>query len=208
MPRAQRGHNLMHHTDGTVPPVLHRCIEDHTMTAVLSDVVAPTTTAPARPAVPFVIPAGWGETVRAFGNQILFKLGTADTAGAFSLGLATVSATDSVVPPHVHEGEDELFIIVEGEYRFFVGGTWSDAGPGSVVYLPAGAMHTFHVVGERDGKHWVLNTSPRFRDYYTRAGALFASGFPDPARLGALGAEYGMYVIRPDAALAQALAAR
>jgi len=178
---------------------------DTTMTATTA------TTAPSRTPepVPFVIPAGAGETVRAFGNQILFKLGTQDTGGAFSLGLATVSATDGAVPPHVHEGEDEMFIIVEGQYRVFVGGKWNDAGPGSVVYLPSGAMHTFHVTGGRDGKHWVLNTSPRFREYYTRVGAIAAAGgFPDPARLNALGAEFGMYIIRPDAALSEALAQR
>ena len=182
------------------------------MTSMLSDAVTTSTTnAAARtpsPA-PYVIQPDAGETVRAFGNQILFKLGTRDTAGAFSLGLATVSATDGAVPPHVHEGEDEMFIIVEGQYRVFVGGQWNDAGPGTVVYLPAGAMHTFHVTGGRDGKHWVLNTSPAFREYYTRVGDIFATGgFPDPARLNALGAEYGMYIIRPDAKLAQALAAR
>jgi len=149
-----------------------------------------------------------GERVRAYGNEILFKLAIEETGGAFSLGLASVSASESAVPPHVHEGEDEMFIIVEGTYRVFTNGAWHDCGPGSVVYLPRGAMHTFYVTGGRDGKHWVLNTSSAFRTYYTRVAELFAAGWPDPARLGALGAEYGMRVVRPEGDIAEALTAR
>jgi len=155
-----------------------------------------------------VISADDGERVRAYGNEILFKLGTDETRGAFSLGLATVSSSESAVPPHVHDGEDEMFIIVEGTYRVFTNGAWNDCGPGSVVYLPRGVMHTFHVTGGSDGKHWVLNTSSAFRTYYTRVAELFAAGWPDPARLGALGAEFGMRVVRPEGDIAEALTAR
>lgn len=164
--------------------------------------------APESTARALVIAPDAGERTRAYGNEILFKLGTDETRGAFSLGLASVSASDSVVPPHVHEGEDEMFIIVEGTYRVFTNGEWNECGPGSVVYLPRGVMHTFHVIGGRDGRHWVLNTSSAFRAYYTSVAELFATGWPDPARLGALGAQYGMRTVRPDGALADALAAR
>jgi mannose-6-phosphate isomerase-like protein (cupin superfamily) len=164
------------------------------------------TSAPATRAL--VISSDDGERVRAFGNEILFKLGTGDTAGAFSLGLASVSASESAVPPHVHDGEDEMFIVIEGTYRVFANGAWNDCGPGSVVYLPRGTMHTFHVTGGRDGKHWVLNTSSAFREYYSRAGELFTTGWPDPARLGALGAQYGMRVVRPEGEVAAAFGAR
>lgn len=148
-----------------------------------------------------------GERVRAFGNEVLFKLVTGETNGAFSLGLSFVSASTSAVPLHIHDNEDEMFIIVQGTYRVFVNDAWSDCGPGSVVYFPRGVMHTFYLIGGEDGRHWVVTTSNAFRDYFTRAGEIFAAGgVPDRARLAALGAQYGMRFVKADGAGADVFA--
>lgn len=66
---------------------------------------------------PVIAHSGEGASVRAFGNEILFKLTTEQSGGALVVGLATVPAGNAV-PPHVQDREDELFIIVEGAYRF------------------------------------------------------------------------------------------
>src|SRR5690348_3523389 len=100
---------------------------------------------------------GDGTAVRAFGNEILFKLSSEQTGGTLNVGLAT-AMPGSRVPPHVHGREDEMFIIVEGTYRVWIDGAWSVAGPGTLVYLPRGVPHTFEVVSETPGKHWVLTT--------------------------------------------------
>ena len=153
--------------------------------------LAPTITAP------IVVPPDGGQAVRAFGNEILFKLTADQTAGSLSLGLAVVPAGSDGPPPHVHEREDELFLILEGQYRVWADGEWRDAGPGSVVYLPRGIAHTFHVVGDRPGRHWVLTTSGEFERFYARCGEVFAApGPPDVARLIAIGAEHGMRFLR------------
>jgi uncharacterized cupin superfamily protein len=144
------------------------------------------------------VPPDAGHVARAFGNEIQFKLTGEQTGGALSLGLATVPAGTAGPPPHVHEAEDELFIILEGRYRVFVEGAWSEVGPGTVVYLPRNVAHTFHVVGEQPGRHWVLTTSAEFERFYTRCAEVFAApGAPDIARLVAIGAEHGMRFLRP-----------
>lgn len=57
-------------------------------------------------------------------------------------------------PLHRHEHEDELFVVVDGELRFFLGGTDGEevetlAGPaGSIAYLAAARPHTFQVVSD------------------------------------------------------------
>jgi mannose-6-phosphate isomerase-like protein (cupin superfamily) len=156
-----------------------------------------TTSAIDSAAVPAIVPPGAGRALRAYGNEIVFKLGAAHTAGALTLGLATSPPSPSGPPPHVHEREDELFIIVEGQYRVFVEGEWSDVGPGSVVYLPRGVLHTFHVTGERPGRHWVLTTSADFERFYAHAAEAFAlPGGPDPAILGAIARAHGMRIGR------------
>jgi len=73
-----------------------------------------------------------------------------------------------------------------------VNGGWSHVGPGSVVYLPRGSVHTFQVVSPTPGRHWTLQTPSGFERYFARAADVFAApGPPDVARLAALGAEYG-----------------
>ncbi len=145
-----------------------------------------------------IVRPGEGSVARAFGNEILFKLGEERTAGALSLGLATAPNGTDGPPPHVHHGEDELFLILEGTYRVWIEGTWSEAGPGSVVYFPRRTAHTFHVVGDVPGRHWVLTTSSAFEQFYMRCAELFAEpGPPDRARLAAISAAHGMEIVRP-----------
>jgi uncharacterized cupin superfamily protein len=145
-----------------------------------------------------VVGADEGKVVSAFGNEIRFKLGADDTAGRISLGLAFVPAGSAGPPPHVHEREDEIFLIVEGRYRVFAAGEWSEAGPGAVVFLPRGMTHTFQVIGETDGRHWVITNSGDFERFYSQCGEVFSvPGPPNFAALGAIAAEHGMRFARP-----------
>jgi mannose-6-phosphate isomerase-like protein (cupin superfamily) len=148
---------------------------------------------------PTIVRPGGGKAVRAFGNEIQFKLTTELTGGTLSLGLATVSPGKSP-PPHTHHREEELFIILEGRYRFFVDNEWiEDVGPGSVVYLPRGCTHTFEMVGDTPGRHWTLQTPSGFERYFERAGEMLSqSGGPDFGKLAALSAEFGYSFSRPN----------
>ncbi|AHG88187.1 Cupin 2 conserved barrel domain protein [Gemmatirosa kalamazoonensis] len=144
-----------------------------------------------------IVPPNGGRAVKAFGNEIQFKLTSEATAGALVLGLATIPAGSAGPPMHVHDHEDELFIIVEGDYRVCVEGNWSEAGPGSVVFLPRGLAHTFHVAGDRAGKHWVLTNAAGFDRFYAHsAEALAQPGAPDFAVLGAIAAAHGYRYVR------------
>jgi quercetin dioxygenase-like cupin family protein len=157
------------------------------------------TYAPAAPRRATIVHPGDGATVRAFGNEILFKVTGEQTDDALSLGLATAPAGRPGPPLHVHDGEDELFILLEGRYRFNVEGAWSEAGPGSVVHLPRGVAHTFHVVGDVDGRHWVITTSGDFPRFYAECGEAFAAGGPpDVGRLLAIAQAHGMRFAGPE----------
>jgi mannose-6-phosphate isomerase-like protein (cupin superfamily) len=160
---------------------------------------APGTQADASRAVPTIVRPGDGESVRAFGNEIVFKLTTEKTGGRLSLGLATVPAGKGGPPPHIHHHEEEVFLILEGEYRFFIDGEWiENVGPGSVVFAPRGCTHTFEVVGDTPGRHWTIQTPSGFERYFARVAELSTMpGPPDFARLAALSAEYGYSFVRP-----------
>lgn len=51
-------------------------------------------------------------------------------------------------PVHRHNDEDELFIVLDGELRFFTGGNEFPGGAGSFAYLPRAIPHTFQVITE------------------------------------------------------------
>lgn len=141
---------------------------------------------------PTIVQAGGGTVVDAFGSAIRFVLGPEQTAGMLTLGLATVPPGNGP-PPHVHRDEDEMFIIVEGRYGVLAGGEWTEVGPGAVVYVPRGSVHTFRNVGEGPGRHWVLTTPSGFEQFYARCEAVFAApGAPDMGGILAIAAEHGI----------------
>jgi quercetin dioxygenase-like cupin family protein len=144
-----------------------------------------------------IVRPGEGNRVRAFGNEIEFMLSGDQTADSLTVGLASVPAGNGP-PPHVHHAEDELFLILEGEYRIYLDGEWTTVGPGTVVYLPRGSVHTFQVAGPTPGRHWTLQTPSGFERYFTQAAEVFAApGKPDFARLAAIIKEYGAEFVKP-----------
>jgi quercetin dioxygenase-like cupin family protein len=51
-------------------------------------------------------------------------------------------------PPHEHAGADKVYIVMEGEGRFMVGEEIYEAGPGHVVWAPAGVPHGVENAGQ------------------------------------------------------------
>jgi mannose-6-phosphate isomerase-like protein (cupin superfamily) len=132
-----------------------------------------------------------GAPVRAFGNEIVFKLTSDQSDGALVVGLATVPAGNAV-PMHVQDREDELFLIIDGTYRFWANGSTTDVERGGLVFVPRGAPHKFQVLGERAGRHWVVGCPGGFDRFFTEVAEVFAApGGPDFSRLDAINAKYG-----------------
>jgi mannose-6-phosphate isomerase-like protein (cupin superfamily) len=78
------------------------------------------------------------------GNLFTWHVTTPD------LSLAEVIAQPGGEPAlHVHEREDETYMVVEGELTFQRGDERFDAGPGDVVFLPRGVVHGFAMRSER-----------------------------------------------------------
>ena len=50
--------------------------------------------------------------------------------------------------PHVHEGFDQIALILSGRAVYHVGDTGHEVGPGSVLLIPAGVPHYIEPNGE------------------------------------------------------------
>jgi quercetin dioxygenase-like cupin family protein len=55
-------------------------------------------------------------------------------------------------PFHLHRTEDEVFQILEGEYRLKVQDQEQRAGPGTILLLPKGVPHTYRVESAQGGR--------------------------------------------------------
>ena len=53
-------------------------------------------------------------------------------------------------PEHTHPGEEVIYVI-EGTFEYKIAGKASRVGPGEVLFVPAGAIHSVKNVGDTNG---------------------------------------------------------
>ena len=58
---------------------------------------------------------------------------------------------------HLHRAQDEIFYVLEGEFRLRVGDQEKRLKAGDIVLVPKGTPHTFRVESPEDG-HWLTIT--------------------------------------------------
>jgi quercetin dioxygenase-like cupin family protein len=91
-----------------------------------------------------VLASGEGQHLEFLNNLATVKV-AAGSEG--SMSVVEFLAPEGFGPPeHRHNDEDELFIVLDGELRFFTGGEQFAGGAGSVAFLPRAIPHTFQVV--------------------------------------------------------------
>ena len=114
---------------------------------------------------------------------ILIRASAETTGGAFTLFEEVPPLADT--PLHVHEHEDELFYVLEGDHVFQVGDEEFPTGPGGLVFAPRGVPHAQRRVVPGSGRLLVL-TAPAGLEGFFRAlaaaqeeGTLGADAYAD-----------------------------
>lgn len=126
-----------------------------------------------------------GERLRFGEVEVVVKASAGTTGAAF-----TVFEENEPVdtPLHVHENEDELFYVLEGEHLFRVGEQEFRAGPGGLVFAPRGVPHAQRRVVPRTGRILVLTSPAGFEGFFRelaeadRAGQLGAAAYASASR--------------------------
>jgi quercetin dioxygenase-like cupin family protein len=122
---------------------------------------------------PTIVQPGMGQELHAFGDVLTVLLGGDQTGGTLTV-MSDVTPPGGGPPLHVHHGEDELFLVIEGQISYFVDGNWTEVGVGGAVYLPRGAVHTYKNVGTTPSRHWILTTPSGFETFFARCADEFA----------------------------------
>ena len=100
------------------------------------------------------------------GTQYKRILGEADSGGAMSI-VDSVSPAGSGPPRHIHDAEDEAFVVLTGECEFWMAGERKRCGPGEAIFVPRGVEHTFRVVGDAPSRHLIILTPGGFENFFS-----------------------------------------
>jgi quercetin dioxygenase-like cupin family protein len=146
------------------------------------------------------IAAGQGRQLNVLGHTVTVMLGSAETRGD-SYVFEVISPAGGVVPPHVHEHEDEYGYIVEGVWEVFLDGRTGEAKPGAVIHCPRRTSHGFRNVGPTPGKMvWLSTPGAAVERFFDELGALPADAPPDMQKVVGIFTKYDIQVLPPPAA--------
>lgn len=124
----------------------------------------------------------------------------------------TMSAIEFVAPKgfgpplHVHEDEDEMMIVLDGEIVFRSGDREQIGVSGSTVYLPRGVPHSFQVLSESARFTTVTASTegaPRFGRFVAELGEELSEPVTpepveiDPGAVAESGARHGVTILGP-----------
>jgi mannose-6-phosphate isomerase-like protein (cupin superfamily) len=132
-----------------------------------------------------------GGELLAFGDvKILVRVSGKTSAGAFTLFEEVPPMVDT--PLHVHEREDELFYVLEGEHVFQVGEEEFRAGPGGLVLAPRGLPHAQRRVVAGEGRLLVLTTPGGLDGFFRELATAHAQETLGPEAYAGASQKYGI----------------
>ena len=147
-----------------------------------------------RPAVAripaFALEADQGERLVLGEVTILVRASSDATGGEFTLFEEVPPLLDT--PLHVHEREDELFYVLEGEHSFQVGDEEYGAGPGGLVFAPRGVPHAQRRVVPGVGRLLVLTSPGGFEGFFRELADAHRAGTLGPDAYAQASARYGI----------------
>jgi mannose-6-phosphate isomerase-like protein (cupin superfamily) len=138
-----------------------------------------------------VVEPGAGRPL-SLGRDMFVLGGAALTAGAFSV-LDQVVAPRLIVPPHLHERETQVSLVVSGTLGFWVDGDIAEVSAGGYVLRPAGHAHALWNPTDASARMLEITTpGAAFEEYMEAASALMDRGDASPGSIAALAAPYGI----------------
>lgn len=136
------------------------------------------------------------ETLDVLGEQVDLLVTSRSSNGSFCM-MVQSSPPGGGPPPHIHRNEDEVFMVLEGEYEMFDGKKWVKLAKGEPAHMFRGQPHTFRNRGSTEGKMLAI-AMPGGLDEYFRAIAPLAMP-QDSDRLMEISRQYGIEFLGPEA---------
>jgi quercetin dioxygenase-like cupin family protein len=143
-----------------------------------------------------VVAAAEGRTMNVLGHAVTLKLTRDETNGDYYT-FELITPPGLGIPPHVHEREDEVIYVVEGEFAIWLAGETFTATAGATIHFPRHTPHGFQNSGASPGKTlWTVMPGTNFEPFFEQLGAL-PPGPPDLAKVAAIFGNYDIQLLPP-----------
>ena len=152
------------------------------------------------PFEPFAVQSGQGVRLKTPpGDSVYVKTNTTNTRGSLTV-LEFVIAPLNGPALHTHPWQDEVWWVLEGDFRFKAGGAMFRVPQGGMAFGPRGTPHTFQNIGTAPGRLLVI-TAPAGAERLFEEYAKLLPGPVDPDVLSALGHATGVDFVGPPLAV-------
>jgi mannose-6-phosphate isomerase-like protein (cupin superfamily) len=129
------------------------------------------------PVVPFAVQPGEGTALETpTGDMVAIKAATRQTNGSLSV-LEFVISPKRGPALHTHLREDELWYVIDGDFRFKAGDAMLRASTGGLAFGPRAMPHAFQNIGDTPGRLLVITTPSGLERFFEE----FAALLPGPA---------------------------
>jgi len=139
------------------------------------------------------VPAGEGTCI-AWSGEMRVKVGAAQSGDEITV-IENLKIPAGAGPGlHIHEKENELYYVLDGEFEFVCGDDRVCGGPGTFVFAPRGLPHRFKNIGSAPGRMLVSFTPGGIEGFFTELSAQTAL---NPQILGEIAGRYGITLVAP-----------
>jgi mannose-6-phosphate isomerase-like protein (cupin superfamily) len=129
------------------------------------------------PVAPFAVQSGEGTALETpLGDVITIKAATRQTNGSLTV-MELVIGPKKGPALHTHLREDELWYVLDGDFRFKAGDAMLRVSTGGMAFGPRGTPHAFQNIGEAPGRLLVITTPSGLERFFEE----FAALLPGPA---------------------------
>jgi len=122
------------------------------------------------------------------GERFAVRLSSCDTNGAYAV---VESLAAPVVPMHLHQKEEEHFVVLEGTYRVAVEDKIFDVAPGTSVAVTKGVPHAWRNLSSSPGRLLAIFTPGGFERLVQEVISAPAGNVEE------LAARYGYLIVGP-----------
>ena len=143
---------------------------------------------------PKIVRSNEGKLVNVLGDRQMFKLTGQDTNNLFTL-IEEENDPGTAIPLHVHENEDEVFKVVEGEMELTVGDQTTVLKAGDLAFGPRGIPHSWKIIGNSKAKV-ILSVFPAGIEYMFEELGELPPGPPDFPKVAEICGRYGVRFIQ------------
>ena len=147
------------------------------------------------PVPPFAVQLDEGVTLKTpTAGDVIVRADTAETNGSLTVLEFLVPANDGPAV-HAHLREDELWYVIEGDFRFKAGDEMFHVSTGGMAFGPRGLPHAFQNGGTELGRLLVITTPSGLERFFEQTDKLPRP--VDPEEIAAIGAANWVHFAGP-----------